>query len=155
MRLLPNTTDDGHWHYVKYLFCTLTGVCTPHLMGIPFSVTRGEIPLENHGSVTWSKNPLTRVRCLDGYVAKIPAVAFFPTTISSPWLKSINASGGRIDKSKKKKILLFMCLSVQTSVFIWINTHTRHNMNVCLYTIMLHRWSKTDSSFSPDSFKWA
>lgn len=44
--------------------------------------------------LTWSINPLSTDRCFEGYVAKIPAVAFFPTTSNSPWPNSRIASGG-------------------------------------------------------------
>lgn len=85
MMLLPNTTDCDRWLKMTWME-----------MEPLYLSTSGEKHPENHVGVTWSKNPLTGLRCLDGYVAKIPAVAFFPTTTSSPWLKSCNASGGRI-----------------------------------------------------------
>lgn len=71
--------------------------------------------------------PFSRVRCWEGYVAKIPAVAFVPSTISSPWPKSHNASVETLCKSISIKFsymgFFFFVISQHMRWRRWFNSH--------------------------------
>lgn len=88
-----------------------------------FSLTEDEILKKSSHSYLINES-INQGEMSDGYVAKFPAVAFFPTMITSPKDKSHNASGGRMYEWLYFFIQLFMYFNsprkvLGTQLIIW------------------------------------